>query len=66
MEMQEGDLLFFGRNNITHVALALNEHEYIHAEGQEFNRVTISSLDVQSPLYNERLTSLLYGIKRVR
>lgn len=64
--MQEGDLLFFGRQSITHVALALNEHEYIHAEGQFYHHVMINSLDPQSPLYSERLAGLLWGIKRVR
>jgi Cell wall-associated hydrolases (invasion-associated proteins) len=64
--MQEGDLLFFGRKSITHVALALDEHEYIHAEGQNYHHVMINSLDPQSPLYSERLAGLLWGIKRVR
>src|SRR5690348_8967387 len=30
--LQEGDLIFFGRQKITHVAMALNNHEYIHSE----------------------------------
>jgi len=33
-EMRAGDLIFFGRESITHVAVALNAREYIHAEGQ--------------------------------
>jgi gamma-D-glutamyl-L-lysine dipeptidyl-peptidase len=65
-EMQAGDLIFFGRERITHVALALNHHEYIHAEGQEYNRVIINSFDLQHPDYNARLDSLVWGLKRVR
>ena len=42
-ELQPGDLLFFGREQITHVAIALNAHSYLHAEGQRYNRVLVSS-----------------------
>lgn len=42
--LRAGDLIFFGSAQITHVALALNNHEYIHAEGQNYHRVTINSL----------------------
>src|SRR6266550_2374958 len=51
-EQQPGALIFFGREQITHVALALNKHEYIHAEGQNYNRVTVHSLDPHHPAYN--------------
>lgn len=64
-EMREGDLIFFGRESITHVALALNEREYIHAEGQNYNRVVINSFGVVDKHYNERLDSLVRAIKRV-
>jgi gamma-D-glutamyl-L-lysine dipeptidyl-peptidase len=63
--MQEGDLLFFGHPTITHVAMALNQKEFIHAEGKEFNRVVINSLDPTDEHYNKRLPELIYGIKRV-
>ena len=65
-EMQTGDLIFFGSKRITHVAMALNRHEYIHAEGQAFNRVVINSFDPQHPDYNVRLASIVWGLKRVR
>ncbi|BCL80454.1 NLP/P60 [Ktedonobacteria bacterium brp13] len=64
--LREGDLLFFGRESITHVALALNAHEYIHAEGQNYHRVLINSLDPHAANYNERLAALIKEIKRVR
>ncbi len=64
-QMQEGDLVFFGRPAITHVGLALNNKEYIHAEGQIFNRVVISSFDPAAEHYYQRLDEYLYGIKRV-
>jgi cell wall-associated NlpC family hydrolase len=63
-QMQAGDLLFFGRKQITHVALALNRHEYIHAEGERYNQVTINSLDKVDANYSE-LAERIWGIKRV-
>jgi cell wall-associated NlpC family hydrolase len=63
--LEEGDLLFFGRQQITHVAMALNDHEYIHSEGQRYNRVTINSFDPASPHYDKRLDDIYSGAKRV-
>lgn len=63
--MQEGDLIFFGHLSITHVGMALNQKEFIHAEGQDFNRVIIHSLDAADEYYHRRLDELVYGIKRV-
>jgi hypothetical protein len=65
-EMQAGDLIFFGSKQITHVALALNRHEYIHAAGEPFGRVLINSFDPQHPDYNARLASIVWGLRRVR
>lgn len=64
--MQAGDLLFFGRQRITHVALALNTYEYIHSEGQNYNQVIIHSLDHTHPAYEAFLDTCVWGIKRVR
>jgi cell wall-associated NlpC family hydrolase len=64
-QMQEGDLIFFGHPAITHVAMALNEKEYIHAEGQHFDRVVISSFDPAADHYYKRLDEIVYAIKRV-
>lgn len=64
-QMQEGDLIFFGSQHITHVALALNNKEYIHAAGGNYNRVVISSFDPADPHYDQRLSGLVWGIKRV-
>lgn len=60
-----GDLLFFGGAAVTHVALALNDHEYIHAEGQRYHRVVINSLRAHDEHYYPRLDEILRGIKRV-
>ncbi len=65
-EMQAGDLIFFGREHITHVAMALNRFEYIHAEGQQYNQVIIHSFDQRNPAYNQNLAELVWSIKRVR
>jgi cell wall-associated NlpC family hydrolase len=64
-QMQEGDLIFFGHPTITHVAIALNKKEYIHAEGQHFNRVVISSFDAADEHYYQLLDEIVYAIKRV-
>ncbi len=64
-EMREGDLIFFGRENITHVGMALNEREYIHAEGQRYGRVLINSLVRDEPGYDERLAQMVRDFKRV-
>jgi len=63
--LQEGDLIFFGRREITHVALALNNHEYIHSEGQLYNCVTINSFDPSNDHYDERLDEIYWGARRV-
>ena len=64
-EMQEGDLIFFGSQRITHVGLALNDREYIHAEGNRHNRVLINSFEKSDSHYDERLKNLVYGLRRV-
>jgi hypothetical protein len=62
--LQEGDLIFFGRQEITHVAMALNDHEYIHSEGQLYNRVTINSFDPADAHYDKRLDEIFWSAKR--
>ncbi len=64
-EMREGDLIFFGKEHITHVALALNAKEYIHAEGQNYNCVTINSFDSTDTHFDKRLLTLVRALKRV-
>ncbi|MBX5450144.1 C40 family peptidase [Thermogemmatispora sp.] len=64
-ELRAGDLLFFGHERITHVALALDERRFVHAEGVEYNRVVINSLQLGDESYNERLASAVWGVKRV-
>ena len=48
---QTGDLLFFGdeRGRVDHVALYLNDGEYIHCSGQ----VKLNNLDPEAPDYRE-------------
>ncbi len=64
-EMREGDLIFFGEESIIHVALALNNKEYIHAEGVTYGRVVINSFDPIDAHYNARLATIVWAIKRV-
>ena len=63
--LQVGDLIFFGLREITHVAMALNNHEYIHSEGQSFHYVTINSFDPANEHYHKRLDDIYLGAKRV-
>jgi len=64
-ELQEGDLIFFGAQQITHVALALNREEYIHAEGVRYGRVLVNSFNPAHEHYDERLAALVRAMKRV-
>jgi len=64
-EMQEGDLVFFGSKEITHVAMALNNEQYIHAEGQIYERVVINSFNPADADYYSRLDEIVWGIRRV-
>jgi gamma-D-glutamyl-L-lysine dipeptidyl-peptidase len=64
-ELQEGDLIFFGRQQITHVAMALNSKEYIHAEGRNYNCVTINSFDPADADYDQRLCEIVWDTRRV-
>ncbi|HEY0756154.1 MAG TPA: C40 family peptidase [Ktedonobacteraceae bacterium] len=64
-QMRAGDLIFFGSQEITHVGLALNDHEYIHAEGQHYNCVTINSLRPADAHYYPRLDQIVWSLKRV-
>ncbi len=64
-QLRTGDLIFFGSQQITHVALALNEHEYIHAEGQNYHRVLINSFRPNDSHYYPRLDQIVWSMKRV-
>jgi gamma-D-glutamyl-L-lysine dipeptidyl-peptidase len=64
-QLQEGDLIFFGRQKITHVAMALNNHQYIHSEGELYNCVTINSFDPSTDHYDKRLDEIFWDTKRV-
>ncbi len=58
-----GDLLFFGKTlqRITHVALYLGNHLFIHAEG----KVRINSLAPESKIYNEHRRETLLKAQRI-
>lgn len=63
-EMQEGDLIFFGSKSITHVGMALNNKEYIHAAGGG-KGVIINSFDPTDEQYDQHLLDIVWGVKRV-
>jgi cell wall-associated NlpC family hydrolase len=64
-DLRAGDLIFFGSTEITHVAMALNGWEYIHAEGQNYNYVVVNSFDRAARHYSPRLDEIVWAIKRV-
>lgn len=64
-EMHEGDLIFFATTSIVHVALALNNREYIHAEGNRYGRVLVNSFNSSDAHYDRRLDEICYAIRRV-
>jgi cell wall-associated NlpC family hydrolase len=56
-----GDLLFFGREGVSHVGVALGGRDFLHARGE----VRRNSLDPASPLHDAELAALLLGARRV-
>jgi cell wall-associated NlpC family hydrolase len=65
--LKKGDLMFFGRKatnstkqRVTHVAIWLGNGEFIHASRQ----VRLSSIDPDSPIYDEANKSRYLGSRR--
>ncbi len=58
---EPGDLLFFGHERITHVAVALGDGEFLHARGE----VRRNSMQPDSPLYDPELRSMWSDTRRV-
>ena len=56
-----GDLLFFGRERISHVGVALDAQRFIHARGE----VRRDSLAPDSPLHAPELACILRGGRRL-
>lgn len=62
-ELQIGDLIFFGKKRVTHVALYLGNNSYLHSSGKEIgnNKIAINclanNLDQVSKNYYEQLWS---------
>ncbi len=64
--IQAGDLLFFGsEQDLSHVAIAVNGQEFLHAEGRDYKRVMVNSFAATASHYSTRLASELRAIKRV-
>jgi cell wall-associated NlpC family hydrolase len=60
-QIEPGDLLFFGRESIGHVGVALSAHEFIHARGL----VRRNSLSASSPCHDPALAAIYRGARRV-
>ncbi len=59
-KVQPGDLIFFGKENISHVAISLGGKDFIHQSGC----VHITSLDPNSPCYEESYGKKIKAIRR--
>jgi len=59
--LRPGDLLFFGKKRVRHVAIYLGNKEFIHCAGY----VHISSLDPKQPHYDEGNTTELLSARRI-
>jgi hypothetical protein len=59
--LRPGDLLFFGKTRVRHVAIYLGNKEFIHAAG----RVRINSLDPAQPHYDEGNATELINARRI-
>ena len=59
--LRPGDLLFFGKKRVRHVAIYIGNREFIHAAGY----VHISSLDPAQPHYDEENTADLVSARRI-
>jgi gamma-D-glutamyl-L-lysine dipeptidyl-peptidase len=63
--LRAGDLIFFSHDGgITHVALMVGAHTYIHAKGSPESRVMVNSLDPADATYSKRLADHYAGGRR--
>lgn len=60
-EFAAGDLLFFGTDRVSHVGVALDGRDFIHARGE----VRHNSLDPGSSIHAPELAAILRGGRRV-
>ena len=61
--LRAGDLLFFGKERVTHVAIYCDNGEFIHASSAN-GRVSINSLDPSSSIYYRNASQHLFS-KRI-
>lgn len=59
--LKPGDLLFFGKNNVTHVGIYIGDQQFIHASG----RVKINSFNKNDPNYSEARASTIIRARRI-
>ena len=60
-QLQAGDLLFFGKERVTHVGIYMDDYKFIHASG----RVKINSLNKADPDYSKSRESSLIRARRI-
>ena len=60
---KKGDLIFFkDGQNIAHVAVLINEKDYMHSSG----KIKINSLSSSSNFFDEQLYNNIYGVYRYK
>ncbi len=66
-ELQAGDLIFFGRQKVDHVALYLGDGKYIHSSGKKEGRngIAIDYLSPEGDSISQHYYSKLWGFGRV-
>ena len=57
---EAGDLIYFGRDRVTHIAVALDASRFVHARGE----VRINALAAGTPEHDPELRALVRGVRR--
>lgn len=66
-QLKKGDLIFFGKEKVNHVALYLGDNKYIHSSGKEIgnNSIGINDLDPNIDQVSANYYQILWGFGRV-
>ncbi len=66
-QLQKGDLIFFGKEKVTHVALYLGDNSYIHSSGDDIgnNGIGINYLSPDLDQVSANYYQILWGFGRV-
>lgn len=67
-QLQTGDLIFFGKAKVTHVALYLEDGYYIHSSGKEIgnNKIAINCLSDSTDPISSNYYQILWSYGRIK